>query len=220
MRNLLMLFLCSAAQITIAQTFDSLITKSYAEYQQKRYVESALTIEKAITAGASDPIVYYNAACFFALSGRQGKAWYYLDKSVAAGYHDAHHMQTDSDLVSLWTDIKWKPFIEKIQSSPSMTPEDREPMIDDLNNLASYAYQYKIRPASMGGGDGSYIGCRFPEKWASTQNGTYRLTHAAQGEMEILGTSLDGRGTITVTVSSDGRIQNWSFSGKFSTSSK
>ena len=31
-------------------------------------------------------------------------------------------------------------------------------IISDLNNLGSVAYQYKIRPVSMGGGGGSYDG--------------------------------------------------------------
>ena len=52
-------------------------------------------------------------------------------------------------------------------------------MVLDLNNLGALAFQYRIRPASMIGGDGSYIGfdeffATLPEGMQDNSNAIYR----------------------------------------------
>ncbi len=51
-------------------------------------------------------------------------------------------------------------------------------ILADLNNLGSMAYQYRIRPASMGGGDNSYVGfntyfTNLPAGMKANSNATY-----------------------------------------------
>jgi hypothetical protein len=209
----ILLILCSISSV-YSQSSDSLVQKAYAAYQQKRFVESAVIIERAITAGVSDPVVYYNAACFFALSGRKEKAWYYLEKSIHTGYQDVAHMQKDSDLVTLWTDIKWKTVIEQMRMMKP-TIENRNAIIADMNNIAAHAYQYMIRPSSMGGGGGSYAGYRIPIAMASNQNGNYSVTAVAGQELMMTGTYPTGGGTVTAIVNSRGQAGRWQFSGAF-----
>lgn len=50
---------------------------------------------------------------------------------------------------------------------------NRDAIIADLTGLAANAYQYRIRPDSMGGGDGSYAGYSIPFSLQSNENGTY-----------------------------------------------
>src|SRR5512146_509930 len=50
---------------------------------------------------------------------------------------------------------------------------NKDAIINDLNNIAAQAYQYRIRPSSMAGGNGSYTGFKIPTKMATNANATY-----------------------------------------------
>jgi hypothetical protein len=65
-----------------------------------------------------------------------------------------------------------------------------------LVNIAANAYQFKIRPTSMGGGGGAYDNSKgataaynIPSKMAADDNGTYTLTSTAPTTCVIKGTS-------------------------------
>lgn len=92
---------------------------------------------------------------------------------------------------------------------------NKDAMINDLNNIAAHAYQYKIRPSSMGGGNGAYTAYAIPVKMATNENGTYAATPAAS-TVSILATSRQQTtNTITVTVDSDGKLGSWTYVGDF-----
>jgi hypothetical protein len=93
---------------------------------------------------------------------------------------------------------------------------NKDAMINDLNNIAAHAYQYKIRPASMAGGEGTYTGYKIPSKMASNENALYDATGAAGTSFTVTATSQQSAANIiTVTVGSDGRLSGWSFVGDF-----
>ncbi len=46
-------------------------------------------------------------------------------------------------------------------------------------NIAADAYQFRIRPVTLGGGSGSYANYAIPRKMASDDEGTYSLNGAA-----------------------------------------
>src|SRR5216684_855113 len=50
----------------------------------------------------------------------------------------------------------------------------RDAIINHLNNLAADAYQFRIRPATMGGGGGIYTGFTIPRRLASDDNAEYQ----------------------------------------------
>ena len=58
-----------------------------------------------------------------------------------------------------------------------------------LVNVAANAYQYKIRPTTLGGGGGAYTGYAIPGKMAKDDNGSYALGTVATNSIQILGTS-------------------------------
>ncbi len=93
----------------------------------------------------------------------------------------------------------------------------KDAMINDMNNIAAYAYQYKIRPTSMGGGGGTYTGLKLPTKMATNDNGIYTINAGPQS-VTIDGDSKSDPGTedkITVLVQSDGTLTNWNFASYF-----
>ena len=55
---------------------------------------------------------------------------------------------------------------------------NRDAIINDISNLGANAYQYRIRPASMAGGGGSYLGYLIPFKMSSNDNAVYSISAA------------------------------------------
>ncbi|MBI4811369.1 MAG: hypothetical protein HY800_08030 [Ignavibacteriales bacterium] len=53
------------------------------------------------------------------------------------------------------------------------TQANKDGVTSSLVNISANAYQYKIRPISMGGGGGSYVNYVVPTKMTSDDNGTY-----------------------------------------------
>src|SRR5512136_1708995 len=58
------------------------------------------------------------------------------------------------------------------------TQANKDGVTSSLVNISANAYQYKIRPATMGGGGGSYVNYSVPTKMATDDNGTYSISTA------------------------------------------
>ena len=83
---------------------------------------------------------------------------------------------------------------------------NRDAMINDLNNLAAMAYQYRVRPASLDGGAGTYTGFTIPAKMQTNENATYVATVQAD-EIEFVATSAQNTiNTVTVKCEGEGRL--------------
>ena len=85
---------------------------------------------------------------------------------------------------------------------------NRDAIINDINNLAANAYQYRIRPASMAGGGGNYLGYTVPFKMSSNDNATYTAAVVAgtgtAGSVTFTGTSMTTPDASTVVGAVDG----------------
>ncbi len=93
---------------------------------------------------------------------------------------------------------------------------NKDAIINDLNNIAAHAYQYKIRPKSMAGGEGAYDGYKLPGKMATNENATYDPGTPTGTSFSITATSQQNTSNkVTATVGSDGRLSGWSFVGDF-----
>ena len=100
--------------------------------------------------------------------------------------------------------------------SSSSVQANKDAIINDMNNLAADAYQFRIRPTTMGGGGGSYTGgsgYSIPSKLASNENGSYTRTNAAQS-VTLVGTSGQGYGTVTAVCDSTGRLGTFTYTGQ------
>ena len=78
---------------------------------------------------------------------------------------------------------------------------NRDALINDINNLNAHAYQFYIRPTSMGGGGGTFVGYTIPAKMASNDNGTYVPSGLTATTITFTGTSVAGNGTVANTFS-------------------
>lgn len=104
---------------------------------------------------------------------------------------------------------------ESASFKAAQSQANKDAMINDLNNIAAHASQYRNRPTSIGGGQGSYIGYSIPSKLASNPNGTYAATPSANS-VSIVGTSsVNAKNTISVVVDSNGRLTGWTYGGDF-----
>lgn len=93
---------------------------------------------------------------------------------------------------------------------------NKDAMINDLNNIAANAYQYKVRPSSMGGGQGSYVGYTIPSKMSTNENGTYVASGQSATAVTITATSsANTTNTIVTVCDSNGRLGSWTYAGDF-----
>lgn len=107
---------------TLVKTADSL-------YKAKDFKHSALTYSLAFKAnhGIGNVNDKYNAACSWALANNQDSSFSLLYRITEKGnYSGYNHIIADSDLVSLHTDKRWLPLIEKIK----MNKEKAEANLD------------------------------------------------------------------------------------------
>jgi hypothetical protein len=92
---------------------------------------------------------------------------------------------------------------------------NRDAIINDLNNLAAQAYQFRIRPTSMGGGQGDYSCFSIPTKMRTNENATYSAS-ASSNSIVFTGISAQNpTNSVTVTIDSFGRLGGWSYYGDF-----
>jgi hypothetical protein len=95
---------------------------------------------------------------------------------------------------------------------------NKDAIINDLNNIGAHAYQFKIRPASMGGGSGSYSGpptYAIPTKMLSNANATYSVTANTGATVTILGvSSQNAANTVTAVIDAQG-VPTFTATGDF-----
>ena len=93
------------------------------------------------------------------------------------------------------------------------TQSNKDGVTSALVNIAANAYQFKIRPTSMGGGGCAYDNSKgsspnyaIPSKMAADDNGTYTLGTIAASTIQIKGTSsINTAWSATCTADDTGR---------------
>jgi type II secretory pathway pseudopilin PulG len=95
---------------------------------------------------------------------------------------------------------------------------NKDAIINDLNNIAAQAYQYRIRPSSMAGGNGSYTGFTIPSKMASNANATYVSVATAGSTVTFTATSANNTANkVYAAIDTDGKFvpTAWSYTSEF-----
>ena len=92
---------------------------------------------------------------------------------------------------------------------------NRDAIINDLNNLAAQAYQYRIRPSSMGGGQGKYDSFTIPSKMSANENAKYAATVTTDAITVVATSAQNTTNTVTVKIDSDGKLGSWTYAGDF-----
>jgi hypothetical protein len=94
---------------------------------------------------------------------------------------------------------------------------NKDGIINDLNNLAANAYQYRIRPTTMGGGGGSYLNYIIPMKLQSNANAIlYTTTSIAAASITFKGqSSSNASNSVTAVLDSTGALTSFTYAGEF-----
>ncbi len=92
----------------------------------------------------------------------------------------------------------------------------RNTLTNDLSILASAAYQYRLRPTSMGGGQGSYLGFVIPKKMKANENATYEAQVFSPNLVTLTAVSARNQSdVIVVHVDDSGNLSDWTYGGDF-----
>jgi hypothetical protein len=84
---------------------------------------------------------------------------------------------------------------------------NKDAIINDVNNIAANAYQYRIRTTAMGGGNNSYVGYVIPSRLSSNSNATYVPSGQTATACVITGSSTANAGcTVTGTLDANGGL--------------
>ena len=112
------------------------------------------------------------------------------------------------------------------QGQSQVISANRDAIVADIYKLGADAYQFKIRPASMGGGNGAYDGSsagggpytlKFDGPWGvSNPNATYMISSQSANSITFTAASkIVSSSTAAVTFDADGKAATPAFSGQF-----
>ena len=99
------------------------------------------------------------------------------------------------------------------QFSADNTEANKDGVTSSVVNIASNAYQFKIRPSSLGGGSNAYTGYSIPTKMATDDNGTYALGTVNAGNVQIKGTSTVNTAWVATCTTDDSGKTTMSYVG-------
>ncbi len=94
---------------------------------------------------------------------------------------------------------------------------NKDAMINEVNAIAFNAYQYRILPQKLGGGNGSYIGYTVPPELSHTAMGTYTTTQT-EDEVVIKGTAAQyPDASVSARIDNQGSFEggSWNYTGVF-----
>ncbi len=99
------------------------------------------------------------------------------------------------------------------QFASNSTQSNKDGVTSSLINLAANAYQFKIRPSSLGGGSNSYSAYTIPSKMAADDNGAYTLGTVSSNLIQLKGTSTVNTAWVATCTADDTGKTTISYSG-------
>ena len=93
------------------------------------------------------------------------------------------------------------------------TESNKDGVTSSLVSIAADAYQYKLRPSTLGGGSGRYSGYGIPAKMKSDDNGAYAVSSVTAAKCVFTGTSSINAAWIAACTSDDSGKTAISYSG-------
>lgn len=114
------LLLFTGVSLIAQDDYQSLIKTAWSLYEQEDYLKSGETYEQAFKAFGGKGMINdrYNAACSWALAGKQDAAFDNLFRIARKGnYTDLPHMTSDSDLNSLHQDKRWEEVLALVKEN-------------------------------------------------------------------------------------------------------
>jgi WD40 repeat protein len=103
----------------------------------------------------------------------------------------------------------------RVQNKDTIS-DSKKYLLQDLKAIAYFAHQYQIKPKSLNGGGGSYLGYQLPEEFKKSPNGTYYINNLGSFMINLNAVSNDLKDTIMLTMDENGHIFGKGFFGKAS----
>ena len=103
-----------------SKKYTGLVNKADSLYKAKDYKISAFTYSEAFKANSwtTKTVDRYNAACSWSMANYADSAFFHLEKLIVKGtYKNYGHITTDTDLIPLHKDVRWKPLLEKVKQN-------------------------------------------------------------------------------------------------------
>ena len=89
-------------------------------YTRRGWHEKGLTVDLKLTQlKATDPVVWYNLACSYALLNRLDDSFASLSRAIDLGYNDFEHLLNDPDLSLLRQSPKLRHLLERQAHKPT-----------------------------------------------------------------------------------------------------
>jgi hypothetical protein len=86
------------------------------------------------------------------------------------------------------------------------TESNRDGLTATLVNISANAYEYKIRPRTLGGGLPTYLNYAIPIRLQSDENGTYTLRNVTGSEVQLRAvSSMNASMIVDMTIDSTGK---------------
>ena len=99
------------------------------------------------------------------------------------------------------------------QFGAQSTESNKDAMTSNLVSLAANAYQYKIRPSTLGGGSNSYANYQIPSKMVNDDDGSYSVSAVTPTTVTLVGTSKLNALWVVTCVGDDTGKTTMSYSG-------
>jgi hypothetical protein len=153
MKNLILLFICTLlVQLSFGQNnsneYSKFIKKANSLYKEKNYKESALAYSNAFKSNSwqGKPNDRYNAACSWALAKISDSSFYHLNGLASKGnYMNYEHITTDTDLISLHNDKRWKPLLEIVKKNKEKAESNlNKSLVSKLDSIHTEDQKYRL----------------------------------------------------------------------------
>jgi len=99
------------------------------------------------------------------------------------------------------------------QFSGQSASANKDAVTAGVINITADAYQYKIRPSSMGGGSHAYTGYTIPSKMRVDENGTYAISSTSASACVITGTSAMNTAWVATCTANDTGTTSITYAG-------
>ena len=85
-------------------------------YTARGFFDKGLAVDlKLIRLCPTEPVVFYNLACSYALTADPDQAFLALDRAFDLGYREWRHMETDRDLDAIRNDPRYDSLVQRMQ---------------------------------------------------------------------------------------------------------
>ena len=124
MKGVIPLLLCLALSTECFAQASAVALKSasFAAHMAHNYRQAGELFEQALRlpSGQASAGEYFNAACSWAMAGESANAFRNLELATKMGWDNLAQLKTDTDLLSLHTDKRWREMVAKAESTVAL----------------------------------------------------------------------------------------------------